>query len=428
MPRNLYFIDNVYRAGGDDNPSGGYVTLINTKPDKEGRYLPMTLLFKSQLSFPEGRLVEEDNFVILVRHRTGENPVFRDANDTPEAIRFAEEAAQTQAAMQELSKSSETSVLKNHEKEILAGDCEVYSYHVNVGHGNCSLILISGKKGYILWMVDCSALEGLPNSRKCIRHYRDLDICIQDIAQKVRTTVDRLKISRFFLTHLHYDHYNGMFYLRKKGLIDNTTIYYINLFLSCKNPAFTKLLNNLNTSAVVKEPIAGAAGNLPLTILHPEYRIYRKGDPKAKHIVNKIEVKNVNNASVVYNFMFGGRSMVFPGDLEKDGFDAMTKSRKCASELNASLYYVVSHHGSINGHPDFPCFGTKVYPTPLSCLSCGLQKALLLGRDKAFPTIFDPSVISFFKGLLVTTDRVNRKRPLKYFRLRWSTGSVYYRY
>lgn len=428
MPRNLYYVDSVYRAGGDDNPSGGYVTLINTKPDKEGRYLPMTLPFRSQLTFPEGGMVEEDNFVFFIRHRAGENPVLRNANNTPEAISFAEEAAQAQAAVQEHSKSSETSELTNHEKEVLDGDPEVYSYHVNVGHGNCSLILISGKKGYILWMVDCSALEGLPNPRRWIRHYRDLNICMQDIAKKVRTAVNKLKISRFFLTHLHYDHYNGMFYLQKKGFIDNTTVYYINMFFSCKNPALTKLINNPKVCAVVKEPIAGKAGNLPLTILHPECRVYRKGDPKAKHVANKREVKNVNNASVVYCFKLGGHSMVFPGDLEKDGFDAMTTSRKCASELNASQYYVVSHHGSINGHPDFPCLGTSIYPTPLSCLSCGLQKALLLGRDKAYPTIFDPSVVSSFKRFLVTADRVNRKSPLKYFRLRWSTGSVYYRY
>ena len=36
---------------------------------------------------------------------------------------------------------------------------QVISYHVNVGHGNCSFILIEAKSCYRLWLVDCSIID-----------------------------------------------------------------------------------------------------------------------------------------------------------------------------------------------------------------------------------------------------------------------------
>lgn len=36
---------------------------------------------------------------------------------------------------------------------------KVTSYHINVGHGNCSIVLIEAGSFYQIWMVDCSIID-----------------------------------------------------------------------------------------------------------------------------------------------------------------------------------------------------------------------------------------------------------------------------
>ena len=98
----------------------------------------------------------------------------------------------------------------------------VKSYHVNVGHGNCSLILSVYGTEYDLWMVDCSSYDYLKR-----RDYsQNLYHCLADIASLLNVNLSSLRISRFMLTHTHFDHYNGLRYLVKHGLVDDKTLVY----------------------------------------------------------------------------------------------------------------------------------------------------------------------------------------------------------
>ncbi len=189
---------------------------------------------------------------------------------------------------------------------------------------------------------------------------------------------------------------------------------------------FLKTLKAKN--AVIIEPISANSLNTDVMILHPEKRIYKKG--MSKGVPKSREVENGNNASVVYRFTVNERAMVFPGDLEKEGFDMMTQSKVCSSGLHDSNYYVISHHGSLNGHPENNCLGTHVFKTALDCISKGISKAVLLGRDGAYTTMFDPKVVNDFgiNNMLITTDMKFGKTSLKYLTLNWINGGVQYYY
>lgn len=47
----------------------------------------------------------------------------------------------------------------NQPKEISEQISDVHSYHVNVGHGNCSIIVFCCDGKYNIWMVDCSVFD-----------------------------------------------------------------------------------------------------------------------------------------------------------------------------------------------------------------------------------------------------------------------------
>lgn len=72
-------------------------------------------------------------------------------------------------------------------------------------------------------------------------------------------------------------------------------------------------------------------------------------------------------------------------DMERGGFDKMTKKKSCSPKLCGINYYAISHHGSLNGHPDIPCLNPVPHHPrrPLDCVSKRNSKAILVGRDGA---------------------------------------------
>lgn len=92
---------------------------------------------------------------------------------------------------------------------------DVVSYHVNVGHANCSIVVFYNNNMCNVWMVDC-AIRG---SDSYISYQKNLDACLNDIKREHRVN----KISKLFITHQHYDHINGVHYLIDSGWIDKNT-------------------------------------------------------------------------------------------------------------------------------------------------------------------------------------------------------------
>lgn len=178
----------------------------------------------------------------------------------------------------------------------------------------------------------------------------------------------------------------------------------------------------INVSAKFIEPVA-RNGCGAFEFLHPECRIYRsKGTMGVKAKPSRV-VGKVNNSSTVIKFSLGGKSMVFPGDLEHEGFKIMSGEPPCQGKLSGIDYYAVSHHGSLNGHPIVPCMSKgSPYPSPLCCVSQRVTKCVLMGRNGVYPGIYNPMVENYWKGLrggLVYTERATH-----YIELDWRSGTA----
>lgn len=300
----------------------------------------------------------------------------------------------------------------------------VVSYHVNVGHGNCSIVLVESGSSCQIWMVDCS----LPDKTDNWHNYQsNLNEAFQAISKRLGKRKDeQIHIDRFFLTHVHHDHYNGIDYLVDHHYIDDRTICYINLFYQMASPTYINTLTKLkNANVKFVEPVTNNNGDA-IRFLHPDCRVYRS-KPSAKNAIgNNLIVGKPNNSSVVIRFELGGIVMVFPGDLEREGFEHMSSKASCSPYLANTDYYVISHHGSINGHPTIPCMNpTRPWPTPLECVSHNsLSKAILMGRDGSYSGIYHPKVTSYWKGIaggLIYTEKATH-----YVELDWASGKVMY--
>ena len=101
---------------------------------------------------------------------------------------------------------------------------KLYSYHINVGHGNHSLIVFRTNGRVHIWMVDCSDYDFVSH------HYysANIDDCLKHIKQKFQL-VDPIHIDVVMLTHPHYDHYSGINYYINNKSINKHTVVYINL-------------------------------------------------------------------------------------------------------------------------------------------------------------------------------------------------------
>ena len=107
----------------------------------------------------------------------------------------------------------------NRPKKIEGAISDVHSYHVHIGHGNCSIIVFKNEEKYQMWMIDCSVFDFTNR----YNYSSNLKKCLSDIKKQFQ--VD--KISKLLVTHLHYDHINGIEYLIKKEWMDEETEVWI---------------------------------------------------------------------------------------------------------------------------------------------------------------------------------------------------------
>ncbi len=415
-PRSLYFVDSIFKPL-EGNAS--IVSLLSTENEAEQSTRVLSLNSEQLNMTNHSGTIREGWYVFY--NEKDEQQRFSYGNLSPYARQqFRAFNALQQQLIENIidpEREEDAVLLKRLEN---SNTLDVSSYHVNVGHGNCSIILIQDGSFYQIWMVDCSIID----KSNWHNYSANLESCFEAIKLKLNKRNDgSISINRFFLTHTHYDHYNGLEYLVDNHYVDKGTLCYVNLYYHCANKTYIRILDKLKRAGVkFVEPI-NRNSHAAVRFLHPECRLYRS-KATIVHAPSNYRIVNdpLNNSSIVIMITLGGRSMVFPGDLEQNGFDRMTQSGTCSSFLFESDYYVVSHHGSINGHPDRPCLNTLgPKHTPLFCVRNNLKKAILMGRDRAYYGVYSPHVVRYFSilGSLICTEKAPH-----FVELEWRTGHV----
>lgn len=258
---------------------------------------------------------------------------------------------------------------------------DVKSFHVNVGHGNCSIVIFKAKECYKAWMIDCSIKE-----YKDLKYDKNLDVCLENL----KSNYGIEKISRLLITHQHYDHINGIHHLLNKKWIDSNTEVWINAHYPWTQKSYLNIMSRLKAVNVkfINPVISNSTNNIK--IIYPNIS-FSSANPAPK--------RRINNASVIYQIVFNDISMVFPGDIETEGWDQVN----CLPWLNNATYYCVSHHGSINGHIRNICNCRKLISTVKDCTNRTCYQ-ILMGRNGAYSGIFNTKVLTDFSGTLETTD------------------------
>lgn len=361
------------------------------------------------------RRLEESHYVYFDES----NGAFTSGKDAPLAISRRRLNSRLRRAIIKYSSAqlnSQNALISNR---VFTEHAEVHSYHVNVGHGNCTFLLIQENGLYELWVVDCGEHDYLEN-----QHYSsNIDECLRDISKTLKIKVSDIKISRLLITHWHYDHISGIKNLIDKGFIDANTIVFANIHYGFSSKCANTLLAKIKEKKIVcYEPTVALTSFLNIKILYTECRIRRQPDVKRP---GYRMVRNINDSSVVFSIEIAGRRMILPGDLEKDGWDHMTKLGKCCPSLQKCDFYCISHHGSITGHINRPCVCNSVNDI-LSCCKKECSVAIIMGRAGAYNGIFCPTVINDFASRIFYSEKDSSGRNVRGFVLDWS--NITFRY
>lgn len=412
MPKNLYFVDSIFTPFDGGNP---VVSLLSTDPAAQGVRTVIPIDDNLMMDDHVGRI--QEGWFVFCDHQNR----FSYGNNTA----YARAQYRKYRRLLNLTIGNYLGEESNDDVVFLRGlpfdnSVTVFSYHINVHHGNCSLILLQKNGRAEIWMVDCSLSE----KGNGVRFAANLEAGLNAIRKRLgKKEGEPLQIKRFFLTHLHIDHYSGIEYLVNHGYINNHTLCYWNIYYHTAGQDYLDAWQALiNAKVRFIEPVSNN-GQPAFLFLHPEKRIYRSRGTVQKGYKPYRIVGKVNNSSTVIRFEIAGRRMVFPGDLEQTGFKIMSSYQPCRGNLSGIDYYAVSHHGSINGHPTVACRSKGApYPTPLCCVSLGLTRSILMGRDNAYPGIYSDVVKNYWSGLRGSL--VYTENSPHFVELEWRTGTV----
>lgn len=285
---------------------------------------------------------------------------------------------------------------------------EVFSYHVNVGHGNCSFII----RDKTIIAIDCSNFDYLKKKN----YQNNIDKCINHITNKFG--LKTFHIDYFILTHPHFDHYSGIDQLIAKRYIDTNTRFYLNIYYSTPSPILNKTLQNIyHCGCSIVEPISINSNNI-IDIIYPDRRLV-KTSATLHNSCNPIIDSNPNNSSIVARILGKNRSFTFTGDIETNAWDRVGG---CVPNLKNTDYFAISHHGSINGHIRNQCPNNHRINQVSDCLQKKVM-SVIMGRKGAYNGVPSPKVLVDFPNV-VFSEHDKSGVSADYLEIEWANGST----
>ena len=271
------------------------------------------------------------------------------------------------------------------------------SYHVNVGHGNASFLVVCFDDNSIkpvIVMVDCKL-----NNRGSDKI--NFKACVDYIEDRFSMNGHDFELDMFLLTHPHFDHYSGIHFLLENGYITGNTGIWLNCRYDYPGSFYNSVLEplaSLTSSPKFINPIR-TNGSRSMNIWYPENIIRRTGNASGNVQIEE----NPNNASVLTQFLFdiGGREagILFTGDIETEGWNKV----KCPPGLGNIQNYCISHHGSRNGHERNFCHSGQNIGKITDCPN-SIRNAVLMGRGGAYPGIYHQPALNEFGTLVRKTE------------------------
>lgn len=399
--QNIYFLENIISHNDSKQSENEFSTAIllkaseesSLKNDEDNHNIISEIITNSQIqNFKEGQYVyyKKQNF--------------ENANTTSIAKRNVYYNNYLRGRLMKLNENRQYENIPFYKPEI-------YSYHINVGHGNCSIVVIKDIKKTKLWMVDCSEFDFLNRQN----YYSNIESCFDHIIEKFK--LKRIHIEKFFLTHTHYDHYSGINRLINNGYINSNTVFFLNLHYSMPSENYNRLLRNLVLiKPLIIEPLTSYS-NDNISIWHPHKTTIRTNTPNYNAQDVEIEL-SPNNSSAVYHLKFGDLSILLPGDIEQEGWNTITQ---CKVHLNHSSYFSISHHGSINGHLRDRC---PVGRSIQDLSNCIMPKStpILMGRNGAYNGVYSSHVLADFNNI-ACSEKDSMNNPSNFLEINWQNNN-----
>ena len=398
--KGLYFVHSIYQEIESSEDNNYFINHNNSNNNDH------LILFKEKLDdlddfasyyisrnqLNDKNIIDENNVLIEGKYVLYKDNRFYNADNHPVV-------AMNNDYIRYLISNIENNVFFNHPIMPSGHISDVRSYHINVGHGNCSIIVFRNDFQWQMWMIDSSAVDFINHKN----YYCNIKKCLNDI--KLQYNIKH--ISKLLITHLHFDHYNAIEKLVTDSYINSNTEVWMNIYYPCKSRKFSSTLRALINANVRFIIPTKEISNDYINIFYPQTNFDETHYPPKKKI---------NNSSVVYQIILNGKRILFTGDLETEGWDEISD---CAPYLKETNYYCISHHGSLNGHIRSGCKYMNIDEMTLAdCNNSKIQ--ILMGRNHAYNGIYSPRVLNDFKRIKKTEDAQH------YIMIDWSNDDVEY--
>jgi hypothetical protein len=220
-------------------------------------------------------------------------------------------------------------------------ECTIF----NVEHGFCAFIKSPNDYGL---MIDCGNRQFFSPIKWVRNHYNLNHGNIEYFEGR--------RIAELIISHLHADHFSdvGSFYFNKKDkpkhlFRDKESLKFIDQKIREEKDArrrkvlsqFKKFQSNYDQD-ITNEVNWGF-----------DFSDVRRISYADAENISSDRDKIINNRSYIVGIEYAGKKILFPGDIEKEGWEKAFGYKSIREILAGTDFFVTSHHGHANGcHPD----------------------------------------------------------------------------